>query len=144
MVEVLRCYSNNSNLCKTISDLQKRIAEDPGRPPETGKRHVNRRVRLDSSDKKRLVERYAAGASTNTLVDEFRVSKKTILALLREHKAEVRRQPLPDETVARICTLYVEGRKSIAAVAQLTGVPRSTVRNTLLKQQVVLRGRHDR
>ncbi|OZC91740.1 hypothetical protein CH254_04480 [Rhodococcus sp. 06-412-2C] len=144
MVEVLRYYSNNSHLCKTISDLQKRIVEDPGRPPETGKRHVNHRVRLDSSDKKRLVERYAAGASANALVDEFRVSKKTILALLREHKAEVRRQPLSEETVARICELYVDGRKSIAAVAELTGVPHSTVRNTLLRQRVVLRGRHDR
>lgn len=143
-MEVLRNYSNNSYLCKTLSDLQKRIAEDRGRPSETGKRHINHRVRLDSSDKTRIVERYAAGASTNILINEFRVSKKTILALLREHKAAVRRQPLTDETVARICSLYVDARKSIAAVADLTGVPRSTVRNTLLRQQVALRGRHDR
>lgn len=144
MVEVLRNYSNNSYLSKTLSDLQKRIDEDRGRPAETSKRHVKHRVRLNMSDKKRLVERYCAGASTNALVDEFRVSKKTILALLREHKAEVRWQPLSEETVARICELYVEDRKSIAAVAQLTGVPRSTVRNTLLRQRVALRGRHDR
>ena len=97
-------------------------------------------TRLTDAQVQEILASYCAGTSSKRLAADYHVDIRRLLALLRNHGIEVRRQPPTEEQLARAAELYAEGL-SVAAVANKLGLSATTLTNHLRKSGVALRPR---
>jgi hypothetical protein len=143
-VELVRTYSNQPHLLKRYADLHKHLQQaEPRSPkhPKTGRtRALKRRVGRDEIDQ--IITKYNSGISTNQLMTEHHLAKRTITALLQANGVALRRQGLTDKQ-ARQAAYFYRGGRSLAWIASHFGsVSPTTVARALRREGLELRPRY--
>jgi DNA-directed RNA polymerase specialized sigma24 family protein len=85
-----------------------------------------------------LAARYLDGVQTPELSEQFKLSRSTVLKVLRDAGVPIRRQGLPADKVAEAVALY-EGGLSLAKVAEHFSVSVTAVYNKLRAAGVPMR-----
>jgi hypothetical protein len=143
MVDLIRAYSNKVNLRDQYADLRKRLQALPFRPQEPARVGPTRALkrRLDRAEIGEIIAKYQAGNSTNQLMAEHRLAKRTISTLLKANGVMLRRQGLTDEQVREAADLYRAGRSLARIATHLGGLSPTTVARALQREGVQLRPR---
>lgn len=94
--------------------------------------------RLDVSLPAQVVADYKAGVTTTQLTGKYGLSKASVLRLLHDAGAEMRRQPFLDQEVDEAARLYASGL-SVAAIGLRLGAHPSKVWRALRARGVTLR-----
>lgn len=111
-------------------------------PPSTGIAPARRvRRRLSPEALARLVERYEAGEHTPALSQEFGISRSSLCNLLRSEGVTLRPRPMEVDTRRLAVNLYAQGC-SVRRLAKVVGCSNGTIRKTLHKEGVGVRGNH--
>src|SRR4029077_8912612 len=136
-VELIRAYSNKSYLIEKYSGLRKRLRALPVRPaePDLGRRRRLKRE-LDRREIDEIITKYASGASTNQLVTEHRLAKRTISSLLQANGLQLRRQGLTNGQAGEAAALYRAGRSLAWIAHHFAGISPTTVARALRRQGV--------
>jgi len=98
--------------------------------------------RLDGGIRAQLVRDYEAGIPITELTENYRLSKASVLRLLRDAGVSMRRQGLDPEQTAEAVRLYGSGL-SLVRVGERLGFGPTSVANALRAAGITLRGRHD-
>lgn len=98
--------------------------------------------RLDVAVQMKLVRDYETGTPTTQLTEAYRLSKASVLKLLREAGVAMRCQGLDEEQTVEAIRLYRSGLSLVRVGAQV-GFGPTSVANALRGAGVRLRGRHD-
>lgn len=131
-----RLLSNSSNMWPNARNAEFRT--------DTAQVLEQQRVRrLDPVARHLVVQRYQAGESQVELAEAFGVHRDTIVRCLEAVEVVRRRPGLTNDEAARAAELYAEGL-SLADVGSRLGKASSSVRASLLRNGVELRGRYDR
>lgn len=101
-------------------------------------RPIQRSVRLNDVQVKRLAEGYREGETTYELAGRFGVDRRTVSTRLKEYGVWLRRQSPTDEIVDDIIRLYATGL-SAEQTAERVGVSADTVLNHLRASGVARR-----
>ena len=146
-VELLRRYSKLDTFQRSVLILAKSLVRsDAGTfrapspryqatPPEPFK--VSQRVGPDLIAQ--IIARYEAGEPSTALAAAFRISKGSVIRLLREADIAIRKQGLSRGQVGEAIRLYESGQ-SLAKIGTQFGVDPTTVHRQLLKRGVRMRG----
>jgi hypothetical protein len=106
------------------------------RPP----RQQQRRLRPD--DLEQLTAEYVAGTEVKLLAEQFRITRRTVIGLMRRNNVPGRYPRLGPPEVDEARCLYLAG-KSLATIGGHLGVSPDTVRKALVGIGVTMRGPHD-
>lgn len=99
--------------------------------------------RLEAWVPAQVIADYEAGLPTTQLTGKYGLSKASVLRLLHEAEAEMRRQPFSEQDVDEATRLYASGL-SVAAVGLRLGAHPSKVWRALRAQGVALRPARNR
>jgi hypothetical protein len=142
-VELIEAYSNKVYLRDQYSDVRKRLQPLPFRSPEPAPavraRPLKRRIIGAEVDD--IIAKYRSGISTNELMREHHVVKRTISALLKANGVALRRQGFTSEQTREAADLYQVGRSLAWIANRFGGISPTTVARALRKQGVSLRPR---
>ncbi|MFH5208603.1 helix-turn-helix domain-containing protein [Antrihabitans sp. NCIMB 15449] len=143
-VDLITAYSKRDDLKKTYADLRKQIdtaKPRPSKPVKTGRTHALKR-QVGRAEVDEIVAKYESGISTNQLMAEHHLAKRTIAALLKANGVTMRRQGLTDQDIDHAAILYEEGW-SLAWIAanRFDGISPTTVSRALRRKGIQLRGR---
>jgi hypothetical protein len=143
LVDLIRGYSNKAYLRDQYADLRKRLQEQRSRPPllpKPGRTHALKR-QVGAAEIDEIIAKYQSGISTNQLITEHHLAKRTISALLRANGVSLRRQGLSDTEATEAADLYIAGR-SLAWIGQyFGGISPTTAARVLRNQGVSIRPR---
>jgi hypothetical protein len=142
-VDLIRGYSNKAYLRNQYTDLRKCLQKKPSRPPLSPKRGRTRALKrqIGREEIERIVTKYQSGASTNQLMTEHHLAKRTISALLKANGVRLRRQGLTADQAREAVTLYESGRSLAWIANHFDGLSPSTVARALRRQGIQLRPR---
>ena len=86
-MELIGTYSNKAYLRKQNDDLRKLLQASPSRPqdPAPAGRTPRLKRRLDRAEIDEIAAKYRSGISTNQLMVEHHLAKRTISALLKSN-----------------------------------------------------------
>lgn len=98
---------------------------------------------MTAAEHDEIVRKYESGISSNQLAIEHGLAKGTILKLLRDGGAAIRRQGLNEDQVVEAADLYRAGR-SLLWIGTHLGVSNTTVGKALIKHGIRLRDPHGR
>ena len=122
------------------NDLRKRLqalAVRPPKPAQVGRtRALKRRVGREEIDQ--IVTKYRSGISTNQLMAEHHIAKRTISTLLRANGVVLRRQGLSHEQTREAADLYTAGRSLAGIADHFGGISPTTVARVLHRQSITL------
>jgi hypothetical protein len=142
-VEAIGRTSNLGHLCKKWADLRKRIEESaprPPQPPKTGRtRALKRQVGREEIDQ--IIAKYQSGVSTNQLMTEHHLAKRTISALLKANGVQLRRQGLTDKQAMEAADLYQAGYSLARIAHHFDDISPTTVLRVLRKRGILIRSR---
>jgi transposase-like protein len=108
-------------------------------PPEPFK--LTQRLKPDVIDQ--IIACYQAGEPSTAIATSFNISKGSVIRLVRNAAAAIRKQGLTQEQVEEAIKLYVDG-KSLAWIGKHLRVDRGTVWRQLRKRGVKMRDSHRR
>jgi hypothetical protein len=97
--------------------------------------------RLSREEINQIVAKYHSGASTNQLVTEHHLAKRTISALLRANGVSLRRQGLTEQQAGEAAHLYQVGCSLTWLADHFGDISPTTVARALRGQGVQLRPR---
>jgi hypothetical protein len=142
LVELIRAHSNKESLRTRLADLQRRIDQAEPRQPEPTKpvRRPYKRTR-DQAEIDEMCRKYRSGISTNQLMAEHHLAKRTTSALLRANGVQLRRQGLNNEQAREAADLYQAGRSLAWIGAHFGGLSPTTIARILRGQGIHLRPR---
>ena len=140
-MDLIRSYSNKTHLKLRYADLRKLIQQAEPRPPEPPRTTHRRKRRLSKPEIDQIIAKYQSGASTNQLMIEHHLAKRTISALLRARGAKLRRQGLTDDQAREAANLYIAGRSLAWIANHFGGISPTTVARALRRQGLSLRSR---
>lgn len=106
-------------------------------PPTTGKNLRQRQVRLSGQQRAELVSRYQDGATHAELAAAYGIERRTSMAIVKRHGAQVTRGLSPAE-IDNAVERYGAG-DSLATIGRALGVAVNTVRARLLERGVTMR-----
>ena len=145
-------YSNLyvlSNMVQTLQDAglmtpdgQVRPSSSPRqdtRPPEPFKLSQ----RLDEATINKIITQYEAGTSSLRLANQFRISKGSVIRVLRDAGVSIRNQSLSEKQIKQATKLYLSGMSLINIGTQL-GFDATTVHRQLFRRGVKMRDTHGR
>jgi hypothetical protein len=89
------------------------------------------RIRLGSEKVNQLVADYQSGITTTQLMKDYKISKTSVLKLLKNAGVKMRHQSLTKEQVNEAAVLY-EGGRSLAVVAATMGLPQESLRRAMI------------
>jgi hypothetical protein len=95
---------------------------------------------LADSDRTKVLERYLAGDTANTLAEAYDVNRATIFAILQRAGIKSRYRILTDHDVAAATAMYETGQ-SLASIAKHFDVADRTVLNAFRRVGVPTRAR---
>jgi DNA-directed RNA polymerase specialized sigma24 family protein len=139
-VEVLGRYSN-------LADQEKRVREvleivPDGTPKVNVRTPKQHQHRLKPAEIRDLINNYKAGIGVLDLAELYKLNRGTVTEILNREHVERRVRGLGDR-VEEAKKLYEEGL-SCAKIAKRMQVNAETVRNSLKKAGLKLRGPHDK
>ena len=137
MVEVLGRYSNP---CFRLPELQNLLAMTPVGCPVARVPSLQRQHRLKKPEIELMIADYVAGVKLNEIADRYQVNQSTIAKYVRLHGIPRRTRRLRSQEVKEAVELYASGR-STKWIGEHLGVAATTVRHSLTKARVTLRGR---
>lgn len=145
-MEVLRGYASRgrhyeTRFDKILETTKKSVTARKVRKPRV-KSSAKIVHRLTATDQVDIAARYQQGWSSRRMAEAYKVSKTSIVILLREAGVPIRRQGLSDYKADDIAKHYAAGA-SLSAIGKVYGVSADTVRKLLLKQGVTLRNPWD-
>ncbi|MBF6171303.1 hypothetical protein [Nocardia blacklockiae] len=137
-------YARKDYLRDRLDSLKGRLASIVPRQPKpvAPHRHALKR-RVSQDERTQIVAKYEGGTSSNQLVADHKLAKGTILKILREDGASMRRQGLTEQQVADAADFYRAGR-SLAWIGDKLGFSPTTVGKALTSSDVMLRDPHGR
>jgi hypothetical protein len=138
MVDLIYLCSNNSATGVKRARTAVVRAESLGEPTPDASVQTRRWSRLSKSDRAAIVGRYEAGEPSTVLAVDYGVAKSTVLSILRQNGAVVRRQSLTPEQIAQAQELYDAGH-SLSQVAAKLSLKQDTIRLALKAAGVQLR-----
>jgi hypothetical protein len=148
-VELARRYANRGELTVELRRTSEKLAKAAGNRKSAEDR-TNRpgqmpsvRERLGPEGIAQLVADYQAGEPSTSLTKKYEVGKGTVLRLLREHGAKMRRQPISAEEAAIAIELYQQGW-SLARVGKHLGREHTAIREVLERAAIPRRDGHRR
>ena len=136
MVELLKCYSTNSELQRRVSsylEKQRRIVctyRSPAEPELLRERKSNRR--LTEPEVQEMTDLYRAGVSVYDLGVHFGIHRATVSILLERADVPRRYRILDSENIAEAAEFYGTGW-SLKRVGTHFGVNAQTVRNAFVQ-----------
>lgn len=146
-------YSNLDTVSKTLQVLRSAGLISPdGSPANRSGRSddlpdLDQPFKLDQRLKAEtvveIVARYEAGEPSTALAYKFRISKGSVIRLLREAGVQIRNQGLTREQIGQAAELYESGL-SLSKIGTQFGVDPTTVHRQLRKCGVKLRDTHGR
>ena len=143
LVGAVERYSRRSDLLRRLEEVRKQPQimriEHLDEPTYTPYRLQQR---LDDGTRAQLVRNYQDGIPTTELTKIYRLSKASVLALLRDAGISMRRQGLDQEQTAEAIRLYHLGL-SLVRVGEQVGFGPTSVANALRAAGLRLRDRHD-
>jgi hypothetical protein len=86
---------------------------------------------LGSEKVNQLVADYQSGITTTQLMKDYKISKTSVLKLLKNAGVKMRHQSLTKEQVNEAAVLY-EGGRSLAVVAATMGLPQESLRRAMI------------
>ena len=101
-----------------------------------------RAKRLSSETKFELIRRYIAGESAQALSKDLGIHRTTALSVLEVAGVKRRYRVMTDTRIRRAIALYDSGR-SLVNIGSILKVNPQTVRNSISKHGVRIRGSHD-
>jgi hypothetical protein len=132
-VELLRAYSNQTNVRSTLRRL---VELRPDRPPDEGIHEPRQRQhRLRTDEVQDLIDVYRAGNSVYVLAKAFTIDRRTVSAILDRHGVPRRYNLLDTQAIAEAARLYEAGW-SLARLADHLGVTARTVQNAFVKAEI--------
>lgn len=137
-------YSQRPDLTRRLDRLNKLAGQTPSvvpQPPTASPRSL--RYRLSDTQRQAIVRDYQNGTPTTELTRRFQLGKGTVLKLLEEAGADMRRQGLTGAEITEAVRLYQAGLSLAKIATQLDSAP-TTINRALVSCGVRLRGRHDR
>lgn len=140
-MEVVHRYSKHDRTGVGLDRLRATLAAGvERRRPDARSRPQRFKLeqRLDASIPAKVVADYAAGMPTTELTGKYGLSKASVLRLLHEAGAEMRRQPFSEQELDKAVRLYGSGLSTAAIGAQLRAHP-SKVWRALKARGVALR-----
>lgn len=144
LVEALYVFSTPRHLEYSLEELEKLYSDIQSNPApireEPTPQARNAQRRLGPERVKEVVEKYAAGRSSQSLGKEYGVGPNAVLGMVRRSGGVLRNQPLDDATAQKAVRLYESGL-SLQRVADRLQKPKMTIRRELLRRGVVLRSR---
>ncbi|TDD20773.1 helix-turn-helix domain-containing protein [Kribbella turkmenica] len=143
----MRRYSNQPLLLDRLQKLAQSIALDinearpiePAEPPRVHKLDE----RLDSETMARIVAEYEAGGSSESIGALFRLSKRSVIKILREAGIKVRYPRMTEAEIRRATMLYNDGA-SLVEVGNRLGRDHTTIHKALKRHGVRMRDSHGR
>ncbi len=144
LVDFVGGYARKDYLRDRFQALKDRLASIVPRHPKpvAPHRHALKR-RVSQDERAQIVAKYESGISSNQLVTDHKLAKGTILKILREEGASIRRQGLSDRQVSEAVDFYRSGR-SLAWIGDKLGFSPTTVGKALIAAGVSLRDPHGR
>jgi hypothetical protein len=142
-VDLIGAYSNKAHLRDQYAELREQLQAMPIRPSEPGPIGRTRRLkrRLDRAEIGQIIAKYQSGISTNQLMMEHHLAKRTISALLRSNGVTLRREGLSTEQADKAANFYAAGRSLAWIADHFGGISPTTVARALRRQGVPLRPR---
>ncbi|WP_391484758.1 helix-turn-helix domain-containing protein [Arthrobacter woluwensis] len=123
-------------LLSLVDDLKRSGQREDLRPEQRRRQPTV----LSPAQTKELLYAYQVGTSSKKLAAHYHLDTRRVLALLREHRVPIRRQPPNAHQVQRAVELYKQGQ-SVSRIASELGCAPTTLNNHLRKAGVVLRPR---
>ncbi|WP_280273806.1 hypothetical protein [Nocardia wallacei] len=144
MVDFVGGYARKDYLRDRFQALKDRVASIVPRQPKpvAPQRHALKR-RVSQDERAQIVAKYESGTSSNQLVADHKLAKGTILKILREGGATIRRQGLTEQQVADAADFYRTG-SSLAWIGDKLGFSPTTVGKALVAAGLTLRDPHGR
>jgi DNA invertase Pin-like site-specific DNA recombinase len=99
--------------------------------------------RLTEEIRAKIISRYESGASSLRLANQFRISKGSVIRILRDAGVPIRSQRLSDEQIEEAASLYRSGLSLIQIGIRL-GSDATTVHRQLRRYGVQMRDTHGR
>jgi len=142
-VELIGTYSNKAYLTDQYTDLRELLHALPVRPTKPHQAAQTRRWkrRLGRAEIDEIIAKYQSGVSSNRLMSDHHLAKRTISKLLKANGVHMRRQGLTDEQDRDAATLYIAGRSLAWMADHFGGLSPTTVARALQGQGVILRPR---
>ncbi|TDO51526.1 hypothetical protein EV643_103265 [Kribbella sp. VKM Ac-2527] len=143
-MDLTEAYSHLRWEVKRLLDLVPELTEQPVSPPPSTRpvRRIHKLdMRLDSEQIARLVAEYEAGTPSTQLEKDFNLSNASVMKLLREAGAKLRRRGLHGDDVDEAIRLY-EGGLTLKQVGAKLYVDGETVRLALRQAGIQLRRPH--
>jgi hypothetical protein len=129
-VELLRRYSNQTNVRTRLARLAALPADGPPEQDRRPRRQVQHRLR--DTEVCELIAAYEAGGSVYVLAKAFTIDRQTVSAILERHGIRRRYNLLDADALAEAARLYEAGW-SLARLAEHFGLAARTVQNGLVK-----------
>lgn len=142
-MDLIGTYSNKAYLRDQYTALRKLLqrltVRRPELPPVDRKRPLKRRVSRAEIDQ--IIAKYRSGISTNQLMAEHHLAKRTISALLNANGVTMRHQGLTYEQAREAAELYRASRSLAWIADHFGGISPTTIARALRQQDVSLRPR---
>jgi transposase len=141
LVEALAIFSRPQHPEKSLEELRAlldQLLSGQARPPVAAPHIHNAERRLGEERAAELVVAYTSGKAATAVAADFEVGVSTVLRLVRRAGADVRKQAPSAEEIREAEHLYREGA-SLARITERLGIPKSTLRRTLIDAGVVMR-----
>ena len=133
LVELLRAYSNQTNVRREL----RRVLDLPAdRPADEGIHQPRQRQhRLRADQVQNLIDAYRAGNSVYALAKAFTIDRRTVSAILERHGVQRRYHLLDTGAIAEAARLYEAGW-SLASLGDHLGVTARTVQRAFVKAEI--------
>ena len=147
-VELVSFYTKNSVRFKSAEVIGKMLESCVGRKPLEDTQHhrthaIGKRLSRDEIDD--LVAMYKAGRTSRQLAVEYGITRHSVCNVLRAEGLVLQEVwQLTADQQREVVRLYIAEQLSVAKVAARLGLAPSRVQRILAKEEVELRGRHDR
>jgi hypothetical protein len=149
MVEIARRYANRGELTVDLRRAAEKLAKAAGkRKPSEDRTNRPGQMpsvleRLEPEGIAQLIADYQAAETSTALTEKYEVGKGTVLRLLREHGATMRRQPISAEDAVTAIELYQQGW-SLGRIGEHFGREHTAIRDVLERAGVPRRDSHGR
>lgn len=144
LVGAVEALSNRSTAVQRLLDLAKTWSDTPnGAGPTALTKPFKTLRKLKPAEIDELVEQYRAGSSVYQLAERFGIHRITIGRHLRSRGIDTTAPALTEEQVREAVEHYADSW-SCKKIAKHLGVGAETVRVSLAKAGVQLRGAHER
>jgi hypothetical protein len=141
-VDLGGAYYNPNMQLEALEKLLRKLPDPTTSPsPPTARRKPARIRHLKPDQIDKLIAGYQAGATVYELGAQFKIDRKTVSRILRQHHIPMRRTGLRPQQVDEATRLYEDGW-STAHIAERMNTDQRTVQRRLAERNVTMHSTH--